>query len=327
LTSNGLRRIVRILLVLLALLPGIGFGRSFHTMFSLPGNIDPFTDANTYLAAGERLNAGRSLYALGPGDRPVLIVPGQFSAPLVSPPTIATMWRPFAALPFGFQLWLLAAWVALLGAVAWIVYWTGVPGLVLALVLAEPIGNQLSIGNVTSFFPALLIVIWNCRGRPWVAALISLMTAIKIAPGVLFGRSRISRHPRWIAWAVGSMAVILGVTAIGSGPGSFVEYLGVAGSTNPSPLSLSGLTGISWMTFAVLVAGTIVAALLRNEAWSFVVAVIAMVAGTPSLYLAGLVPLLAVLAPLAERNRREAPTLFGWMPRIPRMADWSRSRG
>jgi hypothetical protein len=293
-------------------------------MFSLPGNIDPFTDANTYLAAGERLNAGHGLYALEPGDRPVLIVPGQFSAPLVSPPTIAAIWRPFAAVPFGFQLWLLATWVALLGAVAWVVYWTGAPGLVLAVVLAEPIGNQLSIGNVTSFFPALLILTWNFRRRPWIASVISLMTAIKIAPGVMFGWSRVSRHPRWIAWAIASMAAILAATAIAAGPGSFLDYLGVAGSTSPSPLSLSGLTGVSWMTFAALIVGTVLAAAIRNEAWSYVVAVVAMVAGTPALYLAGLVPLLAVLAPLAERNRREAFALFGWMPGwIP---SWSRSR-
>ena len=48
-------------------------------------------DARTYLAAGERLNAGHPLYALSPGDRPVAISPPWWTVPLVSPPFIAVL--------------------------------------------------------------------------------------------------------------------------------------------------------------------------------------------------------------------------------------------
>ncbi len=67
-----------------------------------PDLLDPFADANTYLAAGERLNDGHPLYALQPGDRPVLLV-GEYPVPLFSPPPIAAIWRPLAIVPFGFR--------------------------------------------------------------------------------------------------------------------------------------------------------------------------------------------------------------------------------
>jgi hypothetical protein len=57
--------------------------------------------------------------------------------------------------------------------------------------------------------------------------------------------------------------------------------------------------GIGWLSPAVLIAGTILAAALGKRAGiSFAVGVIAAVLGTPALYLSGVVTLLAVLAPL-----------------------------
>ena len=51
--------------------------------------MEPYIDATTYQAAGERWNAGHDLYRLGPGDRDVLPWPGRYTAPLLSPPPIA----------------------------------------------------------------------------------------------------------------------------------------------------------------------------------------------------------------------------------------------
>src|SRR4030088_3430196 len=67
-------------------------------------------DAITYLAAGERLNAGHQLYALAPGDRWVWINPPFWTVPPLSPPPIAVLWRPLAALPneWGVGIWWLA---------------------------------------------------------------------------------------------------------------------------------------------------------------------------------------------------------------------------
>jgi hypothetical protein len=313
-----LRRFARIALVLFAVLPSLASARAYQNMFAIPGDIEPFTDATTYLAAGERLNAGHSLYGpLQPDDRPVLIDPAFFHSPLLSPPTIAVIWRPIAAVPFGFEAWLVGSWIALLAAVAWIVFRTGLVGAVVAVLLSDAIGNQLALGNVTAFFPGLLILAWTFRRRPWMAAIVSFMTAIKITPGALFGWQSIVRRRRVIGWAIGSLAVILAATAVGAGLRPFADYLGVAADTRPSPASLSGLTGIRWLSAGVLIGGTVLAAAVRRDSWSYAVAVVTMVAGTPSLYGAGFVPLIALLAPLAEANRTAALWPFAW-PRFAR---------
>ena len=303
--SPATDRIVRVLLVLLAIFPAVGQARAFLEMFGLPGDLDPWTDAWTYLAAGERLNAGHSLYgALVAGDRPVLVDPDFFyngvRTALLSPPTIAAIWRPIAAVPFGFDLWIVAVWVAMLGAVAWLVYRAGIVGLLVAFALQEPIGNQLAIANVTAFFPLLLLVIWVHRRKPWIGAVVGLMAAIKIAPAAMFGWSRIIRSPRALIWAGGSLVAIGAVVAVTVGIGAIGDYLRLAPSFRPSTLSLTGITGLPWLTFGVLIAGTLAAALIRNDAISYIVAVATLVAGTPSLYHAGLVPLLAVAAPLMD---------------------------
>ena len=127
------------------------------------------------------------------------------------------------------------------------------------------------------------------------------MASVKLAPGAMGG---------WLvgtrAWRSLAAGAIVGLAAIalsivGAGPSSLMEYLEVARSAGPSPASLSGLTGISWLTPAALVGGSLLAiALGRWPAWAFIVAVIASVLGTPALYLSGLVTLLATLAPAAS---------------------------
>jgi hypothetical protein len=91
------------------------------------------------------------------------------------------------------------------------------------------------------------------------------------------------------------------------------DSIGIARSTQPSPESLSALTGIPWLSFAVLVGGMVVAAVVPRDRWSFGIAVAASVLGSPALYHAGYVPLLALAVPLAEglRERRPAPTPLG----------------
>src|SRR5450759_3186631 len=78
------------------------------------------TDAGTYRAAAERLNAGHFLYRLIPGDRPMALHPPWVTVPLLSPPPIAVLWRP----------------LALLGDASLYLWWIGcVAATVLALVL------------------------------------------------------------------------------------------------------------------------------------------------------------------------------------------------
>jgi hypothetical protein len=97
------------------------------------------------------------------------------------------------------------------------------------------------------------------------------------------------------------LALLL-IGAIGAGVGSYARYLEVAEATRPSPESLSGITGLPWLSLAVLVGGTLLAAAVRRDSWSFAIAVVASVLGAPALYHAGYVPLLALFAPLASRG-------------------------
>src|SRR4029078_7878141 len=109
------------------------------TMFAIPGHLEPVSDTQTYLAAGERLNAGHDLYRLRPGDRPVLVDEVGVFAPRTSPAPIAVLWRPFAALPFGVALWIAACWVALLGTVAFLVFRVGIVAVILSVLVARHI--------------------------------------------------------------------------------------------------------------------------------------------------------------------------------------------
>ena len=269
-------------------------------MFELPGNIDRFSDANTYLAAGERLNDGHALYHLGPGDRQVLIDPQFFNTPLVSPPTIAVIWRPLAALPFGFWVWLVGCWLALLGTVAVLVWRMRLIGAAVCIAMAEPIGNQMALGNLSAFLPLLFVIAWDQRRHPWVGALVAFATALKLSPIALVGWCRISRSRGALSWfAAGGVVVGLAVLVF-AGPQSVLDFPSSISTVRPSVLSLSGLTGVSWLSMAVLIGGTLLAALIRSEGLSFGIAVVVAVIGTPVLFKPGLVPLIALLAPLAD---------------------------
>lgn len=294
--------IVRILLIVAATVPAIGNARGYVDMFVIPGNIEPFDDATTYLAAGERLNAGHELYALHPGDRPVLIDTQFFTVPLVSPPLIGVVWRPLAAIPFGWQLWIAACWLALLGTMAYLVVKTPIPGLIACWLLTESIANQLALANVTAFFPALLVFAWVQRRSASAGIAIALMASIKLSPTTMVGWRAIHRRRNVFIAFVATMAVLLVVDVLGAGLDTLFQYPGVATSTKPSPFSLSGSLGIPYASFVLLAAGTLMAALVRWESLSFQIAVITFVFGNPAFYTSGYVPLLALAAPFIGRS-------------------------
>lgn len=264
--------------------------------------VHPFTDANTYLAAGERLNAGHDLYRLMPGDRTVDEVPGYVSSPpLLSPPLVAVVWRPIAAAPIGIVMWLAATWLALLATVVWLVHRIGLPAFLFALALSPAIAQQLAVGNVAAFFPAMLVAAWLLRNRWSAGALVALMAALKIAPGTLGGWVLGTRNWRGMASMAAATMAALGICVAGAGIESLTQYVRVAGSTGPSIASLSVISGLPWLSQTVLVMAAVAAAMLgRWPRLSFAVAIFGSVLGTPALYLAGLVPLLAILAPFAD---------------------------
>jgi hypothetical protein len=305
-------RFVSVLMLLIALLPATLMTLGYLRAMADPTDVvEPFSDAITYLAAGERLNAGHDLYRLGPGDRGVLLLPQTGDVPLVSPPPIAVLWRPLAALPLGLFLWIAATWVVLLVTVVRLVVRTGALGVVASVVLFDAIAQQLTVANVAAFFPALLVLAWDRRGESWTGALTGAMAALKLSPGTGFGWLVGQRDWPRIGWAIAA-AIVLGLVGLaGAGLQPWFDYLDVARATQPSPESLSGLTGLPWLSFAVLVGGTVLAALIRRDRWSFGVAVAASVLGSPALYHAGYVPLLVLTIPLAEALRDRSDRAAG----------------
>lgn len=309
---------LRVVLALVPCLLGLFIAAQYLTFMASPqSSAPPFSDAWTYQAAGERLNAGHDLYRLGPGDRPVLMVPG-LHAPLLSPPPIAVLWRPIAWLPFGFAAWIAACWLAVLGTTFFLVLRTGIRGAIVASMLAPAIGEQLAACNVAAFFPLLMVLAWKARDRELGGYAVGAMAAAKLTPASLLGWLVGSR--RWQA-AIGFVIVvglILAVSIVGAGAGSFLEYLDVARTSAPSTSSLSGLSGIDWLSPAFLVAGTLLAVGLgRWTRLSFVLAVIVSVLGTPALYLSGLVTLLATLAPFSNAPASSQPDVPSEQARAP----------
>jgi len=290
----------------LALVPcvvAIWFASLYFREFSSPSSYyPPFTDANTYLAAGERLNSGHELYILQLGDRWVALEPSLSPAALLSPPPIAVVWRSIAVVPFGFQLWLAAMSIALLGACFYVGFRGGFAGLALALLLARPIGEQLAVGNAAAFFPACLIVAWKLRGRLATGVIVGTLASLKLAPISLIAWSigeRSYRAAAAAAVAIGCWAV---VSIVAAGPTALADYASLAPTIRPSPMSLAGRTGIPWLSLASLLALAAASAVIsrRFSAAGFAVAVAASVVGTPALYTSGWVTMLALAAPLTD---------------------------
>lgn len=278
----------------------LAFAREMFIVWSIPDAdlLDPFADANVYLAAAERLNAGRPLYELGPGDRPVLILP-TFTAPLLSPPLIAVLWRPIAVMPFGFQIWTVACAAALLGTISFLVLRIGMRATVMAALLSLPIGEQLVAGNVAAFFPGIFVWMWLHRDDQRIGAVVGFLAALKLTPGVLGGWT-IGLHRRASArWIVVGAAGSSVVGLVGAGLSAHFAYTGVLFSTSPSAMSLSSVTEIPLLSPTILIIGTILSGgLWRHPRLSFVVAIVAIVIGSPALYFSTFVLLLAALAPL-----------------------------
>jgi len=302
-------RLARAAMALLVCGMALLFAREMLLVWGAPDAdlLDPFNDANTYRAAGERLNDGHQLYALQAGDRPVLLLDG-FPVPLVSPPPVAAVWRLIDAVPFGFALWIAAAWVALLGTVVYLVMKIGLPAAVVAAALSFPIGEQLVAANMTAFFPALLVIAWRYRADPRAGAIIGVLAGLKLAPAVMGGWFVGVHRTAGLTWMLGGATAVAIIGAIGAGAMSYVDYAQVARSMPTMPMSLSGLSGIPWLSPVALVAGTVIAAALwRMPRLSFAVAVATLVIGSPVLLLTTFTLLLAALAPLIpEPDRADA---------------------
>jgi hypothetical protein len=307
LIGEAVRARSRLLLALIACALPVLWAWQVLLIWSVPDNSPhgPWGDAITYLAAGERLNDGHALYDLADGDRPVLIL-DTYSAPLLSPPPIAAIWRPLAAIPFGLAVWVGACWVALLGTIWYLVIRLGLPAAVVIAALSWPIGEQLAAANLSAFFPGLLLVSWLKRHDDRWGALLGAMAALKLAPGVMAGWW-VGRHH-----GSGALAVLVGAAGlgliglVGAGIHSFVAYASIPGTTEPSSLSVAGRLGVSWLPYvAIPLGGLAAAALGRFPRLSFAVAYLALLVGTPAVYVADFGLLIGFLIPFV-RGSNEA---------------------
>jgi hypothetical protein len=251
-------------------------------------------DALTYLAAGERLNGGHPLYAIGLGDRIVETAP-PFYGPLLSPPLIAVLFRPLAL--FGLSaMW---AWTVALGivmgATAWHLARTPMAAAFVVL-LGAGVGMAAISGNVSTLFIPAYVAIWRWRDRPIVGALVGVMAVTKLLPLVFVGFLMAGRRWRALGWCAAGAGVALLLTVAGAGWDNTVAYLAVAREAVPQPTSLPWLTGLPWLSPVLLAAGTIVASML-GERGAFRLCVITIVFGAPVLTWRELGALLVLLAP------------------------------
>lgn len=265
----------------------------------------PIHDAITYLAAGERLNAGHLLYALSPGDRIVDTTPAFFTAPLLSPPLVAVLWRPLAALPdpLGVGIWLAIHALAMIALISFAVRsWTAC---LLVVLISMGVAIELVTGNLTGLLAAGYALVWLKRERPWVGALIAFMAALKLLPVVFVGFLVCRRDVRGLGWFVLGGIACAAIVVVGAGAGSFADYLHVAQSSLPQPWSLPYYLGVPWIAPVLLAAGTIAAALLP-ERWSYRLCVLTVLVAAPTFGPAYLIVLVDLLVPNADDQRRSA---------------------
>lgn len=303
----GLARIVLVGVSfgVLAVILTVYFARGF-----IPG------DAIVYLAAGERLNAGRLLYALSPGDRMVGVNPPFWTAPLLSPPFIGVIFRPLALLPanLGAYVW----WFGTMGAIAvtLFVLARGAPVLtsIGVLLLAIPLAYEIGVGNINALLLAGSVAIWytGTRGHGRIAGVIAaLMVMLKIWPIALVWWLVVQR--RWDAVRAGlvTATVLAAVSLFGAGIESHLTYLQVVRDTTSVGTSVLSAAGIArfvgvpseiavYLPWAVFIGGCALAWLLRaRPALSFGFGVAAMTLGSSVVNINSYALLVAVLAPAA----------------------------
>ncbi len=182
------------------------------------------------------------------------------------------------------------------------------------LVLLIPTVYEIGVGNVNSFMLLGLILTWRfaTRGHERAAgAIAAVMTAVKLTPAMLVWWLLMTGRRRAVAAAIVTGLVVLGISIVGAGLESHLQYLrilGDGGSIGTSPLSLAGMARFVGVPASVAdrlptsfaLAGLVAVAVLRNRpAAAFCVAVITMLYGSPAVSINWYILLYALLAPVA----------------------------
>ncbi len=217
-----------------------------------PDTTDPTTigsDTSNYYAAGQRLNDGHLLYALSPGDRPVPADPPYYTAPLLSPPLIAVLWRPLALLPAApiMYLWWLGG-SAVVTVLTLLMAWRGsaLRNLVI-LMLAPWLALTAWTGNLNCYLILVLAAsFWASQKGHGTAAgvLIAVAAMLKVTP-LLYVPWLIVRRDRAGLMGFVAAAAILGlISLLGAGLQAHVAYLGVIRATGTAGITDISIPGI-----------------------------------------------------------------------------------
>lgn len=302
------RRLLAIGLVVVALVLLATFLAAYFTRGFIPG------DAIVYLASGERLNVGHSLYALSPGDRIIGAKPPYWLVPTLSPPFMAVVFRPLALLPpdLGAYAWWAGTMTAIAGVLVAYLRRRPILASLGIIVLVIPLTYEIAVGNVNAILilGSVLTWRWFAEGRDERAgATTALMVMLKISPVVLAWWLVTQR--RWRAVRAGVVAgLVVGVISIlGAGLDAHFAFLQVTRDTasiGQSDLSLAGLAKaiglapeIAGLLPTVMLLGGIagVAALYRRPDLAFALAIATMTLGSPVVNINSFAMLLGCLAP------------------------------
>ena len=296
-----------------------------------PWAVDPaiwIRDAPNYYAAGERLNAGHSLYAYSSGDRHTLDLLFGLPSPYLYPPLMGVLWRPVAAvLPFEPTIiaWWAAGMASFLGMIGWLLWKGGRATAIGVLVLLVPIAWTAWSGNVSTFIAIAIVGAWFLlqRGHDRAAGgIIGFTSILKLSPAFLAWWLLVER--RWNGLRAAIVAGVLGllISVAGAGIGPHFEFLSVSSAAARGggiPASLVGiLTALGaspdlmpLVAPIVSVLGVIAVVLLREHervAWS--VAILTGALASPIFNLTNVTVLLACFVPFDRWNGypRRSPT-------------------
>ena len=315
---TGFVRILRIAIPAVAIGMVVAIQVVYFNRGLIPG------DAYIYYFAGQRLNAGHEVYALLPGDHQIGYEPPFFTVPLLSPPPIAVLFRPLAAMPneLGVYVWWLATIAVLAAVILWMLRERPILVGLAVLLLSVPIVYQIGVGNLNGLIVAGIVLGWwllTRRREVAAGAVFALMTAFKITPGVFLWWLITQRRWGAIRSFVATGLVVLAVSVLGAGIQAHLDYLGiirqtaVAGTTYLSLAGAARYVGVpveiaNLLPTASLVVGAVLIWVLRDRpGWAYVVAVVTMIAGSPVVQITWFTILLGALAPAIWPMTSERP--------------------
>ena len=276
------------------------------------------SDSSNYAAAGERLAAGSTLYALQPGDRPVPADnPPEWSGPILSPPPVALPWAAMLALPDPLRFYLTwGAGLAMTTALGFfLVARLPARALLPVLITLFPLGVVAWSGNLNALLAPMLVVVYRAsvtgpsrRVQAIVGVVLAIAALVKLGPVFLLLWLLLQRRTVALLAAAAAGAVIVSTTAWIGGVEVFVDYVRLLLSTasTPSDISIPGLLrglGMPPMAgYLVLILVTAIGCIAmlawrRNSGLTFAIAVLLSVSATTIVRVETLVVGLAALAP------------------------------